>query len=801
MIGNRPQRTGRPLFLSPFLAAMLFLCLRVTAQSLQQQDAIDRRIDLLLSQMTLEEKAGQLTQFSLGTPTGPGTNRSGYEEMVRKGEVGSLLNAVGAEKTNHLQHIAVDQSRLHIPLLFGFDVIHGQHTIFPINLGMAASFDPALVEQVSRVAAAEARADGIAWVFSPMVDIARDARWGRISESAGEDPYLGSALARAYVRGYQGIDLTAATSVAACVKHFAAYGAPIAGREYNAVDMSQTQLRQVYLPPYQAGIDAGSATVMDAFNALNGVPLTGNAPLLTGILRDEFHFQGLVVSDWDSVGELVPQGVAADDREAAQLALTAGTDMDMESDAYRRYLPQLVRQGQVSVADVDRAVKRVLRVKFALGLFDHPYVPEPKSSYRPTPERRELARRAAEESFVLLKNDRSRAPLTAPTGAAEEVFGTVPKHALLPLDAKTHATFALIGPLADASAQMLGSWALEGDPADVRTLRAELASRLPNRLLYAQGTGFDTSSRAGFSAALEAARKADVVILALGEDGPVMTGEGASRTRLDLPGNQESLLEAVSAVGKPIVLLVFSGRPLALPWAARHIPAILAVWFPGIEAGPAIAATLFGEAAPSGHLPVEFPYAVGQEPLFLAQLPTGRPALAVDLSHAPSNSNEKPYSRYIDEYNKPVFPFGWGLSYTAFAYGPISAQAAPEGATVNVSVDVTNIGGRDGEDVVQLYFRRRVAPVAQPVRELKGFARIPLKAGKTKKVLFQLTQADIAFYRGDQLMTGIDGDFDIWIGDSSAATNHFVLSSRSGKFVANAARPGGGRDDTSAGPD
>jgi beta-glucosidase len=773
--------TWKLLFLLLLVTTAPVFCSFAIAQTSQPADAIDRRIDALLSQMTIEEKAGQLTQIAAAPLTGPGEQRTGQEEMVRKGEVGSLLNAVGAERTNQLQRIAVEQSRLHIPLIFGFDVIHGQHTVFPIPLGMAASFDPELVEEASRMAAAEARADGIEWVFSPMVDIARDARWGRMAESAGEDPYLGSVMARAYVRGYQGSDLSAPGSVAACVKHFAAYGAPIAGRDYSTVDISETQLRQVYLPSYHAGVDAGSATVMAGFSALNGVPPTANEQLLTGILRDEWKFSGLVVSDWDSVGELVRHGVAADLRQAAQLSLIAGTDMDMETDAYQKFLPELVRQGQVPIADVDRAVRRVLRVKFELGLFDHPYTPESKSPYHPTPERRALARRAAEESFVLLKNDLSPTPGSSPTGAAKDVFGASPKQPLLPLDAKSNATIALIGPLADAQVQMLGSWALAGDPADVRTLRTELASRLGNRLLYVQGTDFSGSSQSGFPAALEAARKADVVVLALGEDGPEMTGEAASRAHLDLPGNQEALLEAVSAVGKPVVLLVFGGRPLALPWAARHVPAILAVWFPGIEAGPASAATLFGEAAPSGHLPVEFPYSVGQEPLFLAQLPTGRPVHNVDLSHPPRNGMEKPFSRYIDEYNEPIFPFGWGLTYTTFQYGPISAQTESDGASI--SVDVTNAGLREGVDAVQLYFRRRVAPVSQPVRELKGLERIVLKAGETKKVTFKLSQADIVFYRGDQKIIGLDGDFDIWIGDSSEATNHLELRSRSGTFA------------------
>ena len=736
--------------------------------------AQDARIDALLHQMTLEEKLGQLNQFSSDLLTGPGFHRKDEEAMVQRGEVGSLLNVVGAAKANRLQHMAVDETRLHIPLIFGYDVIHGHRTIFPIPLGLAASFDPALVEATARTAATEARADGIDWVFSPMVDISRDARWGRIAESAGESPWLGSALARAYVRGYQGSSLSDPTSVAACVKHFAAYGAPVAGRDYNTVDMSETQLRQTYLPPYDAAVQAGAATVMTSFNTLNGVPSSANKPLLTGILRDEWHFPGFVVSDWGAVRELVPHAVAANPGEAAALALGAGTDMDMESDAYRTTLPALVRSGQVPVAAVDTAVRRVLRVKSELGLFEHPYTEVP--AYQLTEAKRALARRAAEESFVLLKND--------PAGAVTTVTPTGVPHpsnsrGLLPLNASQK--IALIGPLADDAKQMLGSWQGAGDPKDVRTLRQALTDRLGARLTYARGTDILGTATTSFTAAVEAARQADVAVLALGEDGPAMTGEATSRTRLDLPGNQEQLLEAVAATGKPVVLLVFSGRPLALPWAAQHIPAILAAWFPGIEAGPALAATLFGDSAPSGKLTVEFPYSVGQEPLYLAQLPTGRPAGDTDLSHPPQKPGEQGHSRYIDQFNEPIYPFGWGLSYTTFAYSHVIAHPAANG-TLAVEADVTNTGQRKADEVAQLYFRRRVAPIEQPLKELKGFERVTLNPGETRHLTFSLTQQDIAFYEGSQLVTGHDGDFDLWVGGSSQATESTQATSAGGAF-------------------
>jgi beta-glucosidase len=720
--------------------------------------ALNARVDQLLSRMTLAEKVGQLAQYSAGTPTGPGTGREDYADMVAKGQVGSLLNVTSAAAANRYQRIAVEKSRLHIPLLFGYDVIHGDRTTFPVPLALAASFNPDLVQQTARMAAAEARADGVNWVFSPMVDIARDARWGRIVESAGESPALGNALAAAYIRGYQQNDLGKPDSVAACVKHFAAYGAPIAGRDYNAVDMSEITLRQTYLPPYRAAVDAGAASVMSSFNSLNGVPATANPFLLTQILRHEWGFDGPVVSDWGAIGELLHHGVAADGPEAARKAITAGVDMDMESDLYRTRLVALVQTGKLPESVVDQAVRRILRLKFALGLFDHPYAPDNAPAYHAGAAQRELARSAAEQSFVLLKND----PIAGPGR-------------LLPIP-KSARTIALIGPLADSPSDMLGSWAASGNPRDAITLRQALSDRLGGKLLYAKGTEILTQSTTGFQPALDAARKADLVVLALGESGPGMTGEASSRTRLGLPGNQQQLLEAVAATGRPVILVLFNGRPLAIPWAAEHIPAILEAWFPGIEAGPALVRTLFGDANPSGRLPVSFPYDAGQEPLYLAQLPTGRPAGDADLSHPPQNAAERYLSRYLDAPNAPVFPFGWGLSYTQFTYSPLEVTRTRASSTqvgeIHVALAVRNTGPLVGTDIVQLYLRDKVASVEQPVRELKAFQRLTLAPGEQRRIEFTLRRADLAFYNTQHQPVVEPGEFDVWVGGSSKATNH-----------------------------
>jgi beta-glucosidase len=716
---------------------------------------LDRKVEALLSSMTLAEKAGQLNQFTAGVATGPGTHRENYDLMVEKGELGSLLNVIDAATSNHYQHIAMEKSRLHIPLLFGLDVVHGDRTTFPVPLGLAASFDPDMVAQTAHVAAVESRADGVNWVFSPMVDIARDARWGRIIEGAGEDPYLGSAMARAYVRGYQGNDLSAPDAVAACVKHFAAYGAPVAGRDYNAVDMSENMLRQVHLPTYKAAIDAGAATVMSSFNSLNGVPATANPFTLTEVLRKEWGFDGLVVSDYGAVSELLNHAIAADGAEAAKKSISAGVDMDMEGDLFLTRIPALVQSGQLPQSVVDEAVRRILRVKFAMGLFDHPYAPDNAAPYKATEEKRALARKAAEESFVLLRN--------------EALQGSGP---VLPLRAGIKSV-AVIGPLADSHPDMLGSWAALGNEKDTVTLREALTAKLPQgSVTYAKGTEFLGTSDAGFAEAVNAAKKSDVTVIALGESRDD-TGEASSKTHLGLPGNQEQLLEAVVATGKPVVLVIFSGRPLAIPWAAAHVPAIVEAWFPGIEAGNALVETMFGDANFSGKLPVEFPQSVGQEPLYYAQLPTGRPAGDADLTHPPTNAEERYLSRYIDETNAPVYPFGWGLSYAHFSYAPLSVKhtmgSSTEVGRVEVGVDVTNTSSVAGTEIVQLYVRDMVASVEQPLRELKGFQRVTLAPGEQKHVRFTLGFDDLAFYNVDVKRVVEPGAFKIWVGGSSLA--------------------------------
>jgi beta-glucosidase len=733
--------------------------------------ALHARVEALLARMTLDEKIGQLTQYTGGVMTGPDALHLDYEALVAQGQIGSLFNVVGAKETNHYQHIAVEKSRLHIPLLFGYDVIHGDHTIFPVPLALAASFDPDLVEKVSHLAAQESTADGVRWVFSPMVDIARDARWGRITEGAGEDPFLGCALARAYIRGYQGVDLSAPDAVAACVKHFAAYGAPNAGREYNTVDMSELSLREIYLPPYHAAIDAGAATVMSAFNPLNGVPATANPFTLTKILRHEWNFDGFVVSDFGAVHELINHGIASTGAEAATKALTSGVEMDMMSDLYRTRLPQLVHDGGLDESVITEAARRVLRVKFALGLFEHPYADEKAAAYTATPEKRALVRQAAEETIVLLKN-RPTIPYAGLT---------------LPL-AKNTRRIALIGPLADSPIDMLGSWGAAGNPEDVVTLRTSLRERCQvakTQLLFARGTDILSDSRSGFEAALTAARQADVVVLALGESGAQMTGESSSLTRLDLPGNQEDLLEEITHLGKPTVLVLFDGRPLALKWAAANVPAIVEAWYPGIEAGPAVADVLFGDTNPSGKITATFPRAVGQEPLFYDQLPTGRPAGDIDLTHPPTGP-DKYFSRYIDETNAPLFPFGYGLSYTQFSYGKlqltpqkISAQKLmhpptgrlfPPAKEIRVGVDLTNTGKVAGTEIAQLYIRDTGGEVEEPVRELKGFQRVTLKPGETRHLVFTLGREELAHYNLDMEKTVEPGTIHVWVGGSSLAS-------------------------------
>ncbi|MBX3390446.1 MAG: beta-glucosidase BglX [Phycisphaeraceae bacterium] len=718
----------------------------------------DPRVDALLKQMTLEEKVGQLVQFSNGRATGPENVQVDQNELLARGGIGSILNATGAKEVNAMQRIAVEKSRLKIPVLMGLDVIHGYRTTFPVPIGLAATWDPALIEETSRAASVEATSEGIRWTFAPMVDIARDPRWGRVMEGSGEDTYLGEVLAAAYVRGFQGKDLSDPTSLLACAKHYVGYGGADGGRDYNSVDMSERMLRDVYLPPFKAAADAGVGTFMSAFNSLSGVPTSANHFTLTTVLRDEWRFNGFVVSDWTSIAELIPHGIALDGKTAAYKGFAAGVDMDMQANLYATYLPALVRDGKLKESAIDESVRRVLRTKFALGLFEHPYTDEALSdSVLLRADHVELARRAAEESFVLLKNDRAKPIESAP---------------LLPLAAGK--TIALIGPLADNADDMLGEWACKGDKKDVVTLKHALADRLNDKLIYAKGTEVLGSSDAGFEEAVNAAKRADVVIMAVGEHRR-MSGEAASRTRLDLPGNQQALLKAVLATGKPVVLVVFSGRPLTLAWEDEHVPAILQAWHPGVQAGPALARTLFGETDPSGKLTVTFPRSVGQVPIYYNHFKTGRPIPGEDDDE--KDSGFRYQSRYLDEKNSPLYPFGWGLTYTNFEYSPtalatsakaIGLSELEKGAKISIEATVTNRGGRAGTEIAQLYIRQRGTSVARPVRELKGFEKFLLQPGESRLVKFEIGKEQLAFWNIDMQHTIEPAELTVWIAPSSA---------------------------------
>jgi beta-glucosidase len=728
----------------------------------------EQKIKALLRKMTLEEKVGQLVQYSAGQPTGPGTGRTDFNDMIQKGEIGAMFNITTAHDANAFQRVAMEKSRLQIPLIFGLDVIHGYRTDFPIPLGLAATWDPELVQRAARVAAREASASGIRWMFSPMIDIARDARWGRMAEGSGEDPYLVSAMARAYVLGYQGERLSLPDSAVACPKHFVGYGAAEGGRDYNSVEISEHTLREFYLPPFHAAVDAGAATIMTAFDSLNGVPTSANPFTIKQILRKEWGFQGIVDSDWTSIAELIPHGIANDPATAARKAFMAGVEMDMVSSFYHDTLANLVHSSQVPEAAVDEAVRDVLRVKFALGLFEHPYADEKlEAGVMLQPESVTLAREAAERSFVLLKNS----PIAGGSS-------------LLPFSGESK-NIALIGPLADDAKVMLGSWSAQGRPEDVVTLRTSLTQRLDaDHVHYAKGSELTKGTDEQQAEAVKTAQESDAVILALGENAPEMTGEAASRAHLGLPGRQEQLLEAIAATGKPVVLILFSGRPLTLPWAFEHVPAVLAAWFPGVQAGPALVRTLFGESSPSGRLPVTWPRAVGQEPLYYNALSTGRPAGDADLTKPPWEGSVKYISRYIDEQNSPQFPFGYGLTYTNFSYGPTQASSAQVSAgtlnnglreakrssnsDVTVSADVTNTGARASEETVQLYVRLEGTSTAQPVRALESFQHVKLTAGQTQHVTFHLGPDAFALWDDQNKYTVEPARATIWISPDSA---------------------------------
>jgi len=711
-----------------------------------QKKDINFRVDSLLKQMTLDEKVGQLNQYNDdGIATGPVTVDGDKENQIRRGEVGSMLNVFTVARMRQFQDIAM-QSRLKIPLIFGQDVIHGYKTTFPIPLGEAASWDMEAIKLSARVAATEASAGGVHWTFAPMVDISRDPRWGRVMEGAGEDPYLGSAIAKARVKGFQGDEIGATNSVLACAKHFAAYGAAVGGRDYNSVDMSERMLWEVYLPPFKATVDAGVATFMNSFNDLNGIPATGNSYLQRDILKGKWNFQGFIVSDWGSIGEMINHGYVKDGRGAAKAAITAGSDMDMESRCYKNNLAQLVKGGEVDIALVDDAVKRILRKKFELGLFDDPYRfldADREKKEMNNPEHTKAAREVAAKCIVLMKNDNNLLPLS-----------------------KDIKTIAFIGPLVKEHKQNLGFWSIELDNVDYEKFVVSQWEGLQNKigkntkLLYAQGCKIEGEDRSGFAEAIETAKKADVVIMSIGEKRD-MSGEAKSRSNINIPGVQEDLVKAIHATGKPVVVLVNAGRPLVFNWIVDNIPAILYTWWLGSEAGNAIADVLVGDVNPSAKIPMTFPREVGQIPIYYNYLKTGRPAECDTCNFY--------RTAYIDLPISPKFAFGHGLSYTTFEYRDLklSQSKINRSEKIEVSFNISNTGKYDGEEVIQLYLRDKVGSIVRPVKELKDFQKVMVKVGETKQIKFIIDNEKLCFYNKDLDYKSEAGEFDLMIGSSS----------------------------------
>jgi beta-glucosidase len=716
------------------LLVVVSLFLFPSAHSQAPRD-VEQRVNALLAQMTLEEKLGQLQQLD---GEGNGNFRPEHLELIRKGLLGSTLNVRGAQRTNQVQRVAMNESRLKIPVLFGFDVIHGYRTIFPIPLAEASSWDPTLAERSAAVAAQEANNVGLRWTFAPMVDIARDPRWGRISEGSGEDPFLGAAFARARVRGFQGNDYGAPDKILACAKHFVAYGAAEGGRDYNTTDLSENTLREIYLPPFKAAVDAGVGTLMSSFNAINGVPASANAFTLTKVLRDEWKFDGFVVSDYTSVRELINHGIAANEEQAAAAALNAGVDMEMVSRSYNQFGPQLLKQNKLSAATIDEAVRRILRIKFRLGLFDRPYTDEarePTSLLRPESIR--LAREIAGRSMVLLKNDRETLPLN-----------------------KNLGSIAVIGPLADDRRAPLGWWAGDGKEENTITPLAGIKAKVSaqTRVGYAKGCDVLGDSTADFSEAVDLAKGSDVTVVFVGELHE-MVGEAASRATLDLPGRQMELVQAIQATGKPTVVVLVNGRPLSVGWIVNNVPAILESWMGGTQSGNAIADILFGDVNPGGKLPVTVPRTVGQVPIYYNHMNTGRPPEA----------QNRYTSKYFDAPWTPLFPFGYGLSYTTFKLSnlQLSAPRIPANGKVTVSVEVENTGRRAGDEVVQLYIRDLVATMTRPVKELKGFQRVSLQPGEKRRVEFVLGPEHLGFWNREMRYVVEPGEFQVMVGANS----------------------------------
>ena len=725
---------------SKLFAAAAVLCLTTTAAA---QSRADRIADSVLKLMTLDEKIGQLTQApGQWNQTGPAAPAGG-EQAIRDGKIGSFLSLWGAATTRNLQRIAVEQSRLHVPLLFAMDVIHGWRTVFPVPLAEAATFDPGAAERSARVAATEGAAAGIHWTFAPMVDIARDARWGRIVEGSGEDPYLGSAMAAARVRGFQNGPPNA--TLMATVKHFAAYGAAEGGRDYDTAELSERTLWETYLPPYEAAVKAGAASVMSSFNDLGGTPAHASRWLLGDVLRTRWRFAGLVVSDWAGIEQLMPHGIAGTKAEAAARAITAGVDVDMSDYVYQSDLAGAVRAGRVPMSAVDSAARRVLRAKAAFGLFENPYKHSDTTRERTamlTAANRAAAREVGREAIVLLANRGNVLPL-----------------------AKSLGTIAVIGPLADDRNAPLGSWNGNGRAEDVVAPLAGIREAVPNaRVTHVRGVPVDTMDTSGVAAAVQAARAADAVVLVLGERAD-MSGEASVRASVELPGAQVALAQAVvrAARGKPVVAVLMNGRPLAVPWLADSVPALVESWFLGVEHGHALADVLFGDYNPAGRLPNTFPRVTGQVPIYYSHKNTGRP---------PEESNHYT-SKYLDIPWTPQFVFGHGLSYTTFTYSAprLSASQVRAGDSVVVVVDVTNTGQRAGDEVAQLYLRDDVASATRPVRELRGFQRLTLKPGETRTVRFALGRDAMAFLDADLRRVIEPGTFTVWVGGSSASTN------------------------------
>ncbi|MCL2649688.1 MAG: glycoside hydrolase family 3 C-terminal domain-containing protein [Candidatus Azobacteroides sp.] len=705
---------------------------------------IKEKVEKLLSRMTLEEKIGQLTLFAAkGIITGPGESGN-IEEFIRKGQCGNIFGTKTVEDVIRLQKIAVEESRLKIPLLFGFDVIHGFKTIFPVNIGISASWDMEEIERFAHVSAEEASAAGLNWTFSPMCDISRDPRWGRVSEGCGEDSYLASHITAAMVKAYQGNDLKADNTILACVKHFIAYGAAEAGRDYNTVDMSERVLRDIYLPPYRAAIDAGAATVMTAFNEYDGIPVTANRFLLKKILREEIGFNGFVVTDFTAINELIPHGIAGDSLQAAQLAIDAGVNVDMVGNVYLFYLKQLVNSGKVSMETIDKLCGEVLKFKYYSGLFDDPfrYCKKQQSTCYYKDEYLESARNMAKKSMVLLQNNNGALPIAK------------------------GQKIALIGPFADTTREMLGSWAIAGEPSKTTTFFKGLQMRFGKENVFMeQCCKPDAEIENGFDKALKLAEQSDVILLTLGLP-QSWSGEAASLTSIRLPELQTSLLREIKKAGKPIVILLVTARPLDLSQETELADAILVTWNPGTKAGEALADVLSGDYNPSGKLTMTFPRNIGQIPVYYNHKNTGRPV------GFQSSSNQKYTSCYLFTPNEPLFPFGYGLSYTTFEYSDIKVKnpVAEEGDTVVVSGYVKNTGKVAGEEVIQLYIRDLIGSVTRPVRELKGFRKIFLQPGESKEVTFLITPDDLSFYRADMTFGQETGEYHVWIGGNSNAT-------------------------------